>query len=127
VVLLRKSIPQNHNLQTAVEHGVITNRRVRMDYGPELGDNIEALNTLAHMGYLNTESVAFRIAQKWLHDGENSLSEKQLYLFNKEIRPVIAKSCGGCGNGIELSALPNAYETGKMLCSSCMYRYQKND
>ena len=98
-----------------------------MDNDPELGDNIEALDTLAHMGYLDRESKVFGIAQQWLHEGEASLSEKQLYLFNKEIRPVIAKACGVCGEGIELSALPNAYEEDKMLCSYHMYRYQKDD
>ena len=98
-----------------------------MDYDPELGDNIEALDTLADMGYLDKKSKAFGIAQQWLHEGEESLSEKQLYLFNKEIRPVIAKECGACGEGIELSALPNAYEEGNMLCSYHMYRLQKND
>ncbi|MBB1311895.1 hypothetical protein H5162_21035 [Pseudoalteromonas sp. SR41-8] len=98
-----------------------------MNTDPELGDNIDALDTLADMGYLNKESPAYGIAQQWLHEGEDTLSCKQLFLFNKEIRPVIGKSCGVCGEGIELSALANAYSEGKMLCSYHMYQFQKDD
>lgn len=93
---------------------------------PELSDNLEALSSLAHMGYLDSESSEFGVALYWLHHGEESLSSKQLFLFNSKIRPAISKTCA-CGEGIELAALPNAYETGKMLCSYHMYQYQKND
>jgi hypothetical protein len=98
-----------------------------MNTDPELGDNIDALDTLADMGYLDKESLAYGIAQQWLHEGEDTLSSKQLFLFNKEIRPVIGKSCGVCGEGIELSALANAYSESKMLCSYHMYQFQKDD
>ncbi|WP_335921910.1 hypothetical protein [Shewanella chilikensis] len=98
-----------------------------MNTDPELGDNLEALSTLADMGYIDKDSAAFGIAQQYFHEGFDSLSEKQRAIFNKHISPVIGKACGVCGEGIEMSALPNAYEEGKMLCSYHMYQFQKDD
>lgn len=98
-----------------------------MNTDPELGDNLEALSTLADMGYLDKDSAAFGIAQQYFHEGYDSLSSKQKHLFDKHVTPVIGKECGACGEGIELSALPNAYEEGVMLCSYHMYRLHKDD
>ncbi|MEZ9525950.1 hypothetical protein [Enterovibrio norvegicus] len=98
-----------------------------MDYDPELGDNIEALETLAEMGYLDKDSPAFGIALKWLHDGEDELSTKQMAIFDKYVRPIIAKTCGVCGEGIELPGLPNVYISQRQLCSYHMYQFNKDD
>ena len=84
---------------------------------PELGDNLQALEELADMGYIDRDAPAYGIAKKYLHDGEASLSEKQRFVFNKEVAPVIFKSCARCSEGIELSALPIAYEEDLMWVS----------
>ncbi len=98
-----------------------------MDYDPELSDNLDALDALATMGYLNTERPSFGIAKKYLHDGYDSLSSKQKFLFDKEIAPIIYRVCGACGEGIELSALSTAYEEDCMLCSYHLHQSCKND
>lgn len=93
----------------------------------ELGDNLQALEELADMGYLDKNSPAYGIAKKYLHEGEESLSEKQKYVFNKEVVPIIYKPCARCSEGIELNALPIAYEEGLMLCSYHRHKYYKDE
>ncbi len=92
---------------------------------PDLLNSLDGLSDLADMGYFDKRSAAYGIALQCFHDGYDSLSDKQKYIFDNEISPVIGKSCLVCGNGIELEALPNAYEEGKMLCSYHMNISQK--
>jgi hypothetical protein len=94
---------------------------------PELGDNLQALEELVDMGYIDRDTAAYGIAKKYLHEGEASLSEKQKYVFNKEVAPVIFKSCARCSEGIELSALPIAYEEDLMLCSYHRHKHYKDE
>jgi len=94
---------------------------------PELGDNLLAIDELADMGYLDRDSSAYGIAQLYLHEGESNFSEKQRYVFNKEILPVISKACTRCGEGIELSSLPIAYEEDLMLCSYHRHKHFKDE
>lgn len=98
-----------------------------MDDDSELGDNLEALEQLAEMGYIDKDSAAYGIAKQYLHEGESTLSEKQRYVFNKEIAPVIFKKCSRCGEGIELSSLPIAYEDGLMLCGYHRHKFNKDE
>jgi hypothetical protein len=94
---------------------------------PELGDNLQALEELADMGYIDRESPAYGIAQKYLHEGEASLSEKQKYIFHTELAPVIFKSCERCSEIIELSALPIAFEEDLMLCTYHRHKHYKDE
>lgn len=94
---------------------------------PELGDNLQALEELTDMGYIDRDTPAYGIAKQYLHEGEASLSEKQKYVFNKEVAPVIFKSCARCSEGIELSALPIAYEEDLMLCSYHRHKHFKDE
>lgn len=98
-----------------------------MDFEPELGDDLDALDTLSMTGYLDSNKPSFGIAKLYLHEGYQSLSSKQKFLFDKEIAPVIYQVCGACGESIEMSALMNAFKEGRMLCSYHMYQYRKND
>jgi hypothetical protein len=94
---------------------------------PELDDNLQALEELADMGYIDRDTSAYGIAKKFLHEGESSLSEKQKYVFNKEVAPVIFKSCTRCSESIEPSALPIAYEEDLMLCSYHRHKHYKDE
>lgn len=94
---------------------------------PELGGNLQALEELVDMGYIDRDSSAYGISKLYLHEGESSLSEKQKYVFNKEVAPVIFKSCARCSEGIELSALPIAYEEDLMLCSYHRHKHYKDE
>lgn len=93
----------------------------------ELGDNLDALDTLADMGYIDKDAPEYGIAQLFLHEGLGALSEKQKFVFDKRVAPVLFKKCARCGEVIELSALPSAYEEELMLCSYHMYEHQKDD
>ena len=94
---------------------------------PELGDSLQALDEVADMGYIDRESAAYGIALQYLNEGENSLSEKQKYVFNKKVAPVIFKTCSRCSEGIELSALSIAYEEGLMLCGYHRHKHYKDE
>jgi len=98
-----------------------------MNTDPELGDNISALDQLVDMGYLDKDTPAYGVAMEYLHSGEDSMSDKQRHVFKKFITPVLFKQCQMCGEGIEISALPDAYEQGKLLCSYHLYQSNKND
>ena len=94
---------------------------------PEIGDNLQALEELADMGYIDRDSAAYGIVKQYLHEGESSLSEKQKYVFNKDVAPVIFKTCARCSEVIELSALPIAYEEDLMLCSYHRHKHYKDE
>ena len=98
-----------------------------MDDDPGLSDDLEALDALAEMGYIDRDSPEYGIAKHFLHKGLDALSEKQRYIFDKYVAPVLHKSCQTCGEAIELSALPNAYDEGLMLCSYHMHIRFKDD
>ncbi|MFH2133944.1 MAG: hypothetical protein ABII81_02025 [Pseudomonadota bacterium] len=98
-----------------------------MDYDPELVDNLDALEMLADMGIIDKDAPAYGIAKLYLHVGLEALSEKQKFIFDKQVAPVIFKSCARCSEGIELSALPNAYEEDLMLCSYHMHKHHKDE
>lgn len=98
-----------------------------MDYDPELSDDLQAIEILADMGYLDRDKPEYGITQLYLHKGLSALSNKQQYIFNTIVAPAILRSCARCGEGIELSALPNAYEEGLMLCSYHMHKHHKDE
>lgn len=98
-----------------------------MDYDPELGDNLDALEALVCLGYIDKDTPAYGIAKLYLHEGESALSEKQKFIFDKHVAPVLFKECTRCGEGIELTALALAYEEGSMLCSYHMHKHHKDE
>ncbi|HLP97348.1 MAG TPA: hypothetical protein VK149_02770 [Sideroxyarcus sp.] len=93
----------------------------------EIGDNLDALDTLADMGYIDKDAPAYGIAKLFFHEGLDALSEKQRFIFDKHVAPVLFKTCARCGEAIEFFALPSAYEEDMMLCSYHMHKHQRDE
>lgn len=49
----------------------------------------EAINDLFESGYLEKGSAAYGIAQFVIHNGYNSLSSKQRFVYDKEVLPLL--------------------------------------
>lgn len=98
-----------------------------MDYDPEVAADVNALGELAEMGIIDQESPSFGVALKCLEEGYKSLSEKQRYVFDTYIAPKISKECAVCRQGIPISDLPIAYESGVDLCSYHLNRRDSSD
>ena len=92
---------------------------------PHLSDDLWALELLADVGYLDREKAEFGIAKLFVHEGEDAMTTAQLLVFRRHVKPKICRACEICGDGIELSTLPDAYEQGLMLCSYHLYRHHK--
>ena len=72
------------------------------------------------------------IAKKIISDkGLGKLSEKQLYVFEKHLTPLLQPTCEefDCGGTIELFHIPDAYsnefEEGGLYCENCLYNRLK--
>ena len=96
-----------------------------MDYDLNLGDNLDALESLSNMGRIDKTSAAYGVARRCFTEGYDSLTAKQKYVYDKNIAPAIKMECAVCGEDIELTALPLAYEEKSMLCSYHRYRMEK--
>jgi hypothetical protein len=94
---------------------------------PHLGDNLQALESLADMGYLGRDTPAFGIAKMFVHEGEDRMSPKQREIFKKHVASVIFHTCQRCGEEIELWALPDAYDQDLMLCSYHQHKHHKGE
>jgi hypothetical protein len=71
------------------------------------------------------KGAAAGITKKVIADGEESLSQKQSYVFNEEVvKPFLYLKCEQCGTQIDFD---DAYEAlhGNMLCASCQYDRDK--
>jgi len=82
------------------------------------------LQELLDLGLL--EKAAAGITKKVIAEGDDSLSEKQLYAFNTHVVDKFAKKCSRCGINIPWSEMSAAYDnSGK--CSWCWNLTEKND
>lgn len=72
-----------------------------------------------------TDKAAVGITKKVIAEGENSLSEKQRFVFKKEVQGKFPQpTCENCGETIPWN---EAYEHihGENMCSSCQHSYNK--
>lgn len=84
---------------------------------PELGDNMSALHMLGEMGIIDPLSSAFGVARLYVHKGLDALTAEQRSVFDRQIAPIVLQKCSRCDEYVQLSALPEAFEQGSMLCS----------
>ena len=83
----------------------------------QLSDNMTALRTLGEMGIIDPLSAAFGVARLYLHKGLDAMTQEQRIVFDQQVAPILLHKCGRCDEYIQVSALPDAYEQGSMLCS----------
>ena len=83
----------------------------------QLSDNMTALRMLGEMGIIDPLSAAFGVARLYLHKGLDTLTQEQRIVFDQQVAPILLHKCERCDDQIQLSALPDAYEQGSMLCS----------
>ena len=88
-----------------------------MSKDQQLSDNMAALRMLGEMGIIDPLSSAFGVARLYLHKGLDALTQEQRLVFDQQVAPILLHKCGRCDDQIPLSALPDAYEHGSMLCS----------
>ncbi len=67
-------------------------------------DLLEAINDLIDEGYLEEGTSAFGIAQFLIHNSYEDLSEKQKYVYEKEIIPALRKR----GEEIRVNEIKNS-------------------
>ncbi|WP_175416612.1 MULTISPECIES: hypothetical protein [Agrobacterium] len=96
-----------------------------MDYDYERSGYDDFLRQLIDGGDIN-DPAAEGITKKVIADGEESLTDKQRYVFNTKVKSVFRRpSCSLCEQPIEWD---NAYEemgSLKAKCADCTYRYEK--
>ena len=83
----------------------------------KLNDDMTALRTLGEMGIIDPLSPAFGVARLYLHKGLDGLTQEQRIVFDHQLAPILLHKCERCDDSIQVSALPDAYEQGSMLCS----------
>lgn len=82
------------------------------------------LDQLIDMGHL--EGAALGITKQVMDQGFDSLSEKQVFVFNKEVLKPFTRSCKRCGTSIPWSEMYDAvFEHG--LCNWCWHMTTKDD
>lgn len=73
------------------------------------------------------EGVAAGITKKVIAQGRDSLSQKQDYVFQKEVLDeYVYESCDVCCNSIPWSEMVDAYDNGGN-CGRCEYLMNKDD
>lgn len=100
------------------------------DEGPmfnnyELEDDLQALEELVEMGYIEKDSLAYGVSKQYFFEGLESLSNYQKFIFEREVAPVIFRKCLRCSILIELRILTHAYRENLMLCDNHRYQYLK--
>jgi len=88
-----------------------------MKSNQQLSDEMTALRILGEMGIIDPLSAAFGVARLYLHKGLDALTQEQRLVFDQQVAPILLHKCGRCDDSIQVSALPDAYEQGSMLCS----------
>ena len=83
----------------------------------QLSDNMSALRMLGEMGIIDPLSAAFGVARLYLHKGLDALTQEQRFVFDQQVAPILLHKCERCGDQVQVSTLPDAYEHGSMLCS----------
>jgi len=76
-----------------------------------------ALRMLGEMGIIDPLSAAFGVARVYLHKGLDAMSQEQRLVFDQQVAPILLHKCARCDDDVQVSALPDAYEQGSMLCS----------
>ena len=83
----------------------------------QLSDDMTALRALGEMGIIDPLSAAFGVARLYLHKGLDALTQEQRIVFDHQVAPILLHKCERCDEHVQVSALPDAYEHGSMLCS----------
>ena len=72
------------------------------------------------------EGAAEGITKKVIAEGEDSLSEKQGYVFETHVRgEFVTDECSRCGSDIPWSEMYSAYDSG--MCGWCEHMTSKDD
>ena len=82
------------------------------------------LQSLIDDSYL--EGAAEGITKQVITKGEESLSDKQKYVFDKEVLGKYVKECTRCGINIPWSEMSAALENGG-FCNYCEHMMSKDD
>ena len=88
-----------------------------MKNAQQLSDDMTALHMLGEMGIIDPLSAAFGVARLYLHKGLDGMTQEQRLVFDQQLAPILLHKCERCAEHIQVSALPDAYEQGSMLCS----------
>ena len=88
-----------------------------MNNNQKLSDNMSALRMLGEMGIIDPLSSAFGVARVYLHKGLDAMTQEQQIVFDQQVAPILLHKCVRCDDYVQVSALPEAYEHGSMLCS----------
>lgn len=83
------------------------------------------LSEVINAGHLDGKALG--ITKQVIEKGQDSLSDKQEYVFKKEVvREFISMKCGRCGNGIPWSEMYAASGNGG-FCGYCAHMMSKDD
>ena len=86
-------------------------------------DRNEFLQHLIDMRCL--EQPALGITKLVIDKGEEALSEKQKFVFRRDVLDVfVTEDCSQCGSNVPWSEMYDAYENGG-TCGYCLYREEK--
>ena len=95
------------------------------EYDEEVDGKIAFVSYLIEAEVLATDK-AFGVARKFV--GERStkgFSEKQLYVFEKQVLCHKVSNCGQCGRPIEWSEMQEVLERDGRTCEDCVSRREK--
>lgn len=96
-----------------------------MDYDYEQSGYHDFLGQLVDGGEIGDPAAA-GITKKVIADGEQSLSDKQRYVFNTKVKNVFHRPvCSLCGESVEWDTAYEEMGSSEPKCSSCNYRYEK--
>ncbi|MBO9108021.1 MULTISPECIES: hypothetical protein [Agrobacterium] len=96
-----------------------------MDYDYERSGYKDFLRQLIDGGDIN-DDAAEGITKKVIGEGEESLSDKQRYVFNTKVKSVFLRpKCSLCEQPVEWDIAYEELGSSNPRCSSCNYRYEK--
>jgi hypothetical protein len=94
----------------------------RIDEMEEAEKN-DFLRQLIDMGDL--DGIALGITKKVITEGEDALSEKQKFVFKRDVLDAfVTAECSGCGSNVPWSEMYRAYENGG-YCAYCAHKLYK--
>lgn len=96
-----------------------------IDYDYEQSGYQDFLGQLIDGGDIG-DRAAEGITKKVIADGEQSLSDKQRFIFTSKVKNVFRRPvCSLCGEAVEWDIAYEEMGSSQPRCSSCNYRYEK--
>lgn len=93
---------------------------------PDFSNDLDALEVFVEEGLIDPEQPAYGVMKQVIHDGVESLSPKQRFVYERHLAPIFERKCAVC-HANTMSDIAYMLENDSGVCSYHHHQLLKDD